>query len=754
MWQPFPKFFVIRPDGKHVPLVPLDELPSWLQIGVLDWNDPSLYQSMIPATVSVVPREGEYDVICRYCLISVDRMVHKSASELDNESDSTWPSYSCRGMPRSLNANDIAALVPRTVDRHETLTTFSWSPEADRACHSPFAPFLQQPPFYSNLQSPFVGICFSPCPRWIRNHIPFLRRQQSSTNPGEGSYNSDLPPLLGNQHQGALGGSPSTQSQQQQGPQGPQGPPGPAGPAGPPGPPGPPGPQGEPGCRFFPCPRCTLKANPDGDTGENSDDSAFDRAGDVKALNWKDVCSRLETILSGPNTLDQVDPAHLEEVVNGLVLGAYTKGRLDEQSAQRKIRGVHFPHDNLQDQHNLAGLPSQSVSDIGGISLEQGQEQEGNLQDPDDPDCAVEEEAEETGETDAGDGPDEADEADDADDEDEESEEGSCKSLSSGSKDEDDEQDPQGSHPPQDQQEPPGSGGSQQPPDPPASGSSGDSQHQRLPQRPVPAYSPQSYTCACELDSLDGSSLSGNSLEGDRRRCLVPADTDSRDQHPTKHPSGRRGRAAQARTDIAGFRSGLPILRLPNLRTISSIKRFGAVENHYTTPTPIAASKSTRDVTGDIHTKSTENAHAAVLPVDVTSKVQRRSSFPRRAVPKPRSPSQSSDPVGQASPSPLEYSSVTPGELLFGISLRKVASDTTPSHERTQSADMEPDAQGTSAESQPNLKNQAILGDVIRLSQGRRSIKFVRFGLPRENEQPKNRPNLVRRHAGIKKMVL
>ncbi|KAL2865828.1 uncharacterized protein BJX67DRAFT_156825 [Aspergillus lucknowensis] len=665
MWQPFPKFYVVRPDGKQVPLIPLDELPSWLQIGFMDWNDTNIYQFMIPATASFVPREGEYDVICRYCLNSVDSMFHRSASDLENEVESTCPSHSHRGVSRSLNALEIAALVPRTVDRHKTLTALSWSPEADRAYPSPFA-FLQQPPFHSNLQSPFVGMCFLPCPQWLRNHIPYLRRQQPSTDhvgSGEGSTKSDPPPLLGNQHQDESGGlfedgSLSAQSQQPQGLLGPQGPRGPPGPAGRQGPPGPPGPRGEPGCKDPKCSKRTSRADGNNDTGENSDDSVSNRGGHVGILNQKEIYSCLRTLLNEQDTLGQLNTANLEVVVDALLHSAFQRGLESRGPVLRSVRGLHYPNDNLEDLNRLAGQSNQPASDSGGASLEQVLEQEGNLQASDDLAYAAEDGAEETGEPDEADEevwPKEEDKIDeegeereeDEADEDDEDDEG----IPSSSKDKDDEHGPPGSQPPQGEQEPPGSGSSQRPSDSPAREDSKESQDQSFPQRPETALSRPSHTCALELDSRDVSGLFSKS----RERVWS------------------RGTAAQVRTDIPGLKSGLPILRLPessamapDLSTASCIETLWGTENHCPTLDPVSASDTLRDDLGDGHGMSTETPHAAVLPVGVTSKAQRRSSISPWASPRPRSPSQSSGPVGQASPSPAKCSSLTPGDLLLG----------------------------------------------------------------------------------------
>ncbi|KAL3463055.1 hypothetical protein BJX64DRAFT_287790 [Aspergillus heterothallicus] len=191
MWQPFPKFYIFRPDGRQVPLIPIDELPSWIRIGFMDWNNPSLYQFMIPATTSLVPREGEYDAMCQYCLNSVDNTLHRSASELSTDAEEICPS-SASHIPqknaRSLSALEIASLVPRTVDDIQGGTALSCSPEAGKL-YPATSPFLLHPPFYSNLQSPYVGMCFAQCLDYMKRFFykPQPLNDESSTDSRRGN---------------------------------------------------------------------------------------------------------------------------------------------------------------------------------------------------------------------------------------------------------------------------------------------------------------------------------------------------------------------------------------------------------------------------------------------------------------------------------------------------------------------------------------------------------------------------------------
>ncbi|KAJ9272507.1 hypothetical protein DTO212C5_1234 [Paecilomyces variotii] len=100
--QPFPRFFVIRPDHTAVPLVALDELPSWLQVGNWNWSDPMLFQSMGPASLVPVPRIGEYDVVCYHCCSNLDIIQRSVSEESDKSSPHTDDRKSCLTYPGAL----------------------------------------------------------------------------------------------------------------------------------------------------------------------------------------------------------------------------------------------------------------------------------------------------------------------------------------------------------------------------------------------------------------------------------------------------------------------------------------------------------------------------------------------------------------------------------------------------------------------------------------------------------------------------
>ncbi|KAJ6157760.1 exopolygalacturonase C [Penicillium chermesinum] len=81
--QPRPRFCIFRPGGVIAPLIPLDELPAWVNICLT----PNMVFGMQPASLSYIPREGEYDVICHHCSSSVDSL-HQSVSERNGDSQS------------------------------------------------------------------------------------------------------------------------------------------------------------------------------------------------------------------------------------------------------------------------------------------------------------------------------------------------------------------------------------------------------------------------------------------------------------------------------------------------------------------------------------------------------------------------------------------------------------------------------------------------------------------------------------------
>ncbi|KAJ6031141.1 hypothetical protein N7540_001873 [Penicillium herquei] len=141
--QPRPRFCVFRPDGACAPLIPLDELPAWLQ--VRNWP-PEMYMGLQPVTLSFIPREGEYDVFCNHCSSSVDS-THQSVSEKNEGTLSPKSSASSASQTRSCPA---ALLGPMT------------DPDASSSSAKiPMGVPVQipgQPPLATSLQFPFIGL--------------------------------------------------------------------------------------------------------------------------------------------------------------------------------------------------------------------------------------------------------------------------------------------------------------------------------------------------------------------------------------------------------------------------------------------------------------------------------------------------------------------------------------------------------------------------------------------------------------------
>ncbi|OJJ33942.1 hypothetical protein ASPWEDRAFT_29130 [Aspergillus wentii DTO 134E9] len=152
--QQFPIFYVLRPDLTPVPLFPLDELPSWLQFGYWNFNDPWLYTQMAPASSNMIPRLGEYDVFCQNCHCDPD-FIYRSVSERSENKLESLASmlYENKSYP--------GAYGPNSLEKQTSI------PLASDFLNSNM-PHLNQPPFHTNLQSPFVGMCLVDyrCPQW------------------------------------------------------------------------------------------------------------------------------------------------------------------------------------------------------------------------------------------------------------------------------------------------------------------------------------------------------------------------------------------------------------------------------------------------------------------------------------------------------------------------------------------------------------------------------------------------------------
>ncbi|KAJ5289101.1 hypothetical protein N7478_002131 [Penicillium angulare] len=184
--QPRPRFCVFRPGGLLAPLIPVDELPSWLQ--VCNWS-PDMFMGLQPVSLSYIPREGEYDVICHHCSSSVDSL-HQSISERNEESESPPSSAS---QPKSCPGAFF----------NSAPAGGGGSSVAKIPMGFPF-PVLGQPPFSATLQSPLLGVYGAnfpamasqmPSPSSAPPKSPNIPRSSSSSSEGH------LPELRGSLEQ-------------------------------------------------------------------------------------------------------------------------------------------------------------------------------------------------------------------------------------------------------------------------------------------------------------------------------------------------------------------------------------------------------------------------------------------------------------------------------------------------------------------------------------------------------------------------
>ncbi|KAJ5886791.1 uncharacterized protein N7473_009465 [Penicillium subrubescens] len=150
--QPQPRFCIFRPGGRLAPLIPADELPSWLHIGNFG---PDLTAALQPVSLSFIPREGEYDVICHHCSSSVDSL-HQSTSERNSDSQSpqsaTSQTRSCPG------------------------TFFTQAIDCDvQAVVQPIG-ITGQAPVQAAVQNPYLGIYMLQMPAISSNVMPSVMR--------------------------------------------------------------------------------------------------------------------------------------------------------------------------------------------------------------------------------------------------------------------------------------------------------------------------------------------------------------------------------------------------------------------------------------------------------------------------------------------------------------------------------------------------------------------------------------------------
>lgn len=114
-----------------------------------------MFMGLQPVSLSYIPREGEYDVICHHCSSSVDSL-HQSVSERNDDSPKSVASHSksCPG----------AFLTP---------VANAGPPDVTSKCpYDIHYPALGQPPFHTTIQSPFGGIYMFNMPSMTPNMTP------------------------------------------------------------------------------------------------------------------------------------------------------------------------------------------------------------------------------------------------------------------------------------------------------------------------------------------------------------------------------------------------------------------------------------------------------------------------------------------------------------------------------------------------------------------------------------------------------
>lgn len=116
-----------------------------------------MFMGLQPVSLSYIPREGEYDVICHHCSSSVDSL-HQSISERNEDSPQSTGSQT-KSCPGAFFNPPPGCDVPPTIAK------------------APYAvpyPMLGQPPFHPTLQNPFLGLYMldMPVPAMPHNIVP------------------------------------------------------------------------------------------------------------------------------------------------------------------------------------------------------------------------------------------------------------------------------------------------------------------------------------------------------------------------------------------------------------------------------------------------------------------------------------------------------------------------------------------------------------------------------------------------------
>jgi hypothetical protein len=474
------------------------------------------------------------------------------------------------------------------------------------------------------------------------------------------------------------------------------------------------------------------------------------------------ISARLEVYLSEAHRINQVDPEILEETVSMLVLGAYCRGKADRKAALQSVIGRHNPHDKIHEQGNFGVTSPQPVSES---SFGQDADQPGGSQGFDDSRGTTDAETgegkgsekgsgasnrprsdhkdyghatkEENSEKEGDEGsselngstsspkdPGDASQEEDADEEGIGEESGESDKPPSGpKKDKDDEHDPSsaaGSHGQQGREGALDSQNSSQPPNPPAQeepkGSSNKSsqsqdsdletlekQGQTLPQRPEPSHPPRSRTREDELVSRD--------VLYDPQR---PAKSGLGFPHvfPDSWPSVSDGLAARIQPD-------LPSSRLHDWNLPFLVNNAGL-------DTPYIQSASGDGLDQNLSADSTRLSDSLVDPA---TRLHRRSSFPFRAAPTSHF-SAGSDPLGHAISVPMGYP-LQPAS----------------------NGDKIVDYLNEQEKPSERVWQKTIDLDAMHRHHHKRR-KLVRFDLPIENHQPKERQVPVRNSGSFQKPVV
>ncbi|KAJ1709054.1 hypothetical protein NYO67_8811 [Aspergillus flavus] len=112
---------------------------------------------MAPASFSSIPRVGEYDVVCHNCNASLDRL-HRSVSEQSGKTGNS--SQSLRLPLRKPNKIYAGALLSQSSQEALSPLASSYVMSLTQPLfYTPGYPAcFTEPPYYANLQSPFVGM--------------------------------------------------------------------------------------------------------------------------------------------------------------------------------------------------------------------------------------------------------------------------------------------------------------------------------------------------------------------------------------------------------------------------------------------------------------------------------------------------------------------------------------------------------------------------------------------------------------------